>query len=120
MVKASKLLFSAILLASPFSEAMAVEGIEETEMGSITGRVTDTEHHTLPGATVMIEDLHTGVVSDINGYYTLTNLQPGTYTITVSYVGYSPITRHVTVTDQKVEETDIVMNEGVQLQEVSV
>ena len=120
MVKASKLLFSAIIAASPISGAMAVEGIEETDMGSISGRITDTEHHTLPGATVMVEDLHTGVVSDINGYYTLPNLEPGTYTITVSYVGYSPITRQVTVTNEKVEETDIVMNEGIQLQEVSV
>ena len=48
-------------------------------MGNIRGRITDTEKQALPGATVMIEDLHTGVTSDINGYYSLPNLKPGTY-----------------------------------------
>ncbi len=53
-------------------------------MGNIRGRITDTEKQALPGATVMIEDLHTGVTSDINGYYSLPNLKPGTYSVTVN------------------------------------
>lgn len=104
--------------------ALNVIAAEETKAGNsfgiVTGRVTDTEDHILPGATVMIEDLHTGVTSDINGYYTLPNLQPGTYTIKVSYVGYSPITQKVTVRERKVQETNIRMNEGVELQEINV
>ena len=56
---------------------------ESDSYGIVTGRITDSESHTLPGATIQIENLHTGVTSDINGFYTLSNLKPGKYVITV-------------------------------------
>ena len=56
----------------------------------------------------------------MNGFYTLPNLKPGTYTVKVTYVGYSPIEMKVTVPEGKTLEKDIVMNEGVELQEVQV
>ena len=51
----------------------------------------------LPGASIYIEKLHTGVTSDVNGYYTFANLTPGTYTVKVSYVGYSPVEMKITI-----------------------
>ncbi len=75
----------------------AVTDSNEAALGVIRGRVVDTQNQVLPGATVMIEDLHTGVVSDVNGYYALANLKPGTYIIKVSYVGYEPKTMKLTV-----------------------
>ena len=110
----------AALIAAATTGMKANEMPEENSFGIITGRVTDTESHTLPGATILIEDLHTGVTSDINGYYTLPNLKPGTYTIKVTYVGYSPIVKKIKVTEKKVMKNDIVMNEGVELQEINV
>ena len=80
----------------------------------------DNENQTLPGATIYIEDLKTGVVSDINGFYTLPNLKPGTYTVRVTYVGYETMVMKMTVGDGKTTEKDIVMSEGVELQEVVV
>lgn len=115
-----RLLFSAIIASGTFAGVMAVEETSEPEMGGISGRITDTEDNTLPGATIMIEDLHTGVVSDINGFYTLPNLKPGSYTVKVSYVGYTPIVKNVTVKKRSISETNIVMNEGLELQEVQV
>ncbi len=69
-----------------------VAGAEGATPGSIRGKITDADHQSLPGATVLIENLHTAVTSDGNGYYTLTNLKPGTYKVKVSYVGYEPKT----------------------------
>lgn len=101
--------------------SLAAEVVEETSLGIISGQVTDTERHTLPGATIQIESLHTGVTADINGFYKLPNIKPGTYTLKVSYVGYTPIYKKVSVTNSnKVIVTDIVMSEGLELQEVSV
>ena len=121
MRKIVKVLFSAFMGSLFAMGAYAVEGTEvASETGSISGRITDTDHQTLPGATITIEDLHTGVISDINGFYTLTNIKPGTYTVKVSYVGYSPIVRKITVRGKKVEEADIVMTEGEELQEIVV
>ena len=75
----------------------------------------------MPGATIQIEDLHTGVTADINGFYKLPNLKPGTYTLKVTYVGYNPIYKKVQVTSSnRVLVADIVMTEGVELDEVKV
>ena len=116
-----RLLVTAILASTTLSALWAAEVTEEASLGIISGQVTDTEKHTLPGATIQIEDLHTGVTADINGFYKLPNLKPGTYTLKVTYVGYNPIYKKVQVTsNNRVLVADIVMTEGVELDEVKV
>lgn len=61
-----------------------------------------------------------GVTSDVNGFYTLPNLKPGTYTVKVTYVGYAPVEMKLVVREGKTLEKNVVMNEGVELQEVVV
>ena len=112
---------SLMLLLTGFSgNAVADERGTIPRDGAIHGRVIDNEKQTLPGASIYIEDLKTGVISDINGFYTLPNLKPGTYTIKVTYVGYAPREMKMTVSGGKTLEKDIVMNEGVELQQVEV
>ena len=90
------------------------------KQGAIRGRVVDTDKNTLPGASVYIETLQTGVISDVDGFYTLANLTPGTYTVKVTYVGYSPVEMVIEVPEGKTLEKNIVLNEGLELQEVQV
>ena len=112
---------SLMLLLTGFSgNAVADERGSTPRDGAIHGRVIDNEKQTLPGASIFIEDLKTGVLSDINGFYTLPNLKPGTYTIKVTYVGYAPREMKMTVSGGNTLEQDIVMNEGVELQQVEV
>ncbi len=73
----------------------------------------------LPGATIVIEDLHTGVTSDINGFYTLTNLKPGTYHVKVSYVGYEAKTYTIRVSGNATER-NFELSESAMLSEVVV
>lgn len=89
------------------------------ELGTISGRVTDADRQILPGAAVTIEELHTGTVADVNGFYTLTNLKPGTYKVKISYVGYAPKTYTVKLTAGSVEQ-NIQLSENNELQEVIV
>ena len=88
--------------------------------GVLRGRIIDKENQTLPGASIFIEKLQMGVTSDVNGFFTLSNLEPGTYTVKVSYVGYSPVELKLTIPTGKTLEHDFVLNEGVELQEVVV
>ena len=97
----------------------ATEKTDDPGFGIISGQVTDAERHTLPGATVQIEGLQTGVTADINGFYKLPNLKPGTYTLKVTYIGYTPIYKKVNVTGKE-HVADIVMKEGLELSEVKV
>lgn len=118
-----------IILAAGLTLTMAANATDEKDnpssatapaTGIITGRITDTQNNTLPGATVIIEDLNIGIASDVNGYYKLPNLKPGRYTVKVSYVGYSPVEKVVNVTAAKSLEANIVMNEGMELSAVDV
>ena len=72
----------------------------------------------MPGASIYIEKLHTGVTSDVNGFYTFANLEPGTYKVKVTYVGYSPVEMTITIPEGKTIEKDFTLNEGLELQEV--
>ena len=67
---------------------------------TLTGRVTDLQTgQPLPGATVFSPQLDTGAATDVDGRYTLALPSPGVYRVVVSFVGYTPRTEAVTVTD---------------------
>ncbi len=114
--KLSMFCASVMLAATSF----AAPDPTEASLGVMRGRVVDTQNQVLPGATVMIESLHTGVVSDVNGYYTLANLKPGTYKVKVTYVGYEPKTITLTVSPDKTEVHDFILSDGIELQNVEV
>lgn len=110
------LIYSFLLLTATIP-AMADETANEAK-GTIRGRIIDNTKQTLPGASIYIEKLHTGVTSDVNGFYTFPNLDPGTYTVKVTYVGYAPVELKITVPQGKTLDKDVVLNEGLELQEV--
>jgi len=100
--------------------AMAVTDSNEANLGSVTGRIVDADKQSLPGASVVIESLHQGVTSDINGYYTFPYLKPGTYNIKVSYVGYQPKTFKLVVTSNKAKVLNVTLEDGAELKGVDV
>jgi outer membrane receptor protein involved in Fe transport len=67
--------------------------------GKIAGRIIDAEtKEPLPGVNVVLEGTTLGAATDLNGFYVITNIPPGTYTVVVSAVGY----RKVSVKNVKV------------------
>ncbi len=109
-----------LLMAGSNMMTFAEVEVPEPHNGVIRGRVTDNAKEALPGAYVRIEGLKTGDVTDANGFFSIKNLKPGTYKVTVSYIGFSPSSSEVKVANGKIVESDIVLNEGVQLNEVVV
>ncbi len=70
--------------------------------GFISGTITDSESgETLIGANVVVDGTATGTSTDFDGKYQFT-LEPGVYTIAVSYIGYQ---------DKKVTEVEIKADE---------
>lgn len=93
------------------------------QKGKINGKVTDRKTgETLIGLTVKVEGTTNGVFTDVEGRYTLGNLQPGKHSITFSYVGYkNKNITDVEVLEGKVTTLDVVMEEaGEQLAEVVI
>lgn len=109
-----------LLFSSATGSILAEQKVVINKQGTVRGRIVDGSKQILPGASIYIDKLHTGVTSDINGFYTLPNLDPGTYTLKVSYVGYDPVLINITIPEGKTLEKDVVMKEGVELQEVVI
>jgi len=59
------------------------------QQGSIIGIVTDEKtNETIIGANVIIEGTVTGTATDLDGYYEIKNLNPGTYNVVISFISY--------------------------------
>ncbi len=60
--------------------------------GKIAGNITDaTQNMALHGANIMLEGTQIGTATDANGHYTLLNIPPGTYRMSVSMMGYKKV-----------------------------
>src|SRR5215213_10269629 len=74
----------------------------QLETGQITGRVTDPNGAVVPGAAVSVKSAETGaarnVTADEEGVYTVTNLLPGLYDVTVEAQNFAKSTQRVQVT----------------------
>ena len=89
--------------------------------GKIAGRVTDkATGEPLVGANVFVQELSTGASTDVNGEFYILNIPPGTYTVTVSMVGYAKVSKSNvsiiidrTTTANFVLETTLIEVEGV-------
>ncbi|MFQ5572129.1 MAG: TonB-dependent receptor domain-containing protein [Rhodothermales bacterium] len=68
------------------------------QTASISGFVTDaTSGETLLLANVVLAGTGGGTATNNTGYYTLTNLTPGTYTVVATYIGYLESRHEVTL-----------------------
>ncbi|HKQ88248.1 MAG TPA: TonB-dependent receptor [Candidatus Acidoferrales bacterium] len=70
----------------------------QARKGTITGQVTDVSGAVLKGAKVTLEPSGATVVSDVNGNFFVNGLDPGTYTMTVTYVGFTAFRKTVDLT----------------------
>ena len=62
----------------------------------ITGKITDTNNSPLPFASVYVKNTTYGVACDYNGKYFI-ELNPGTYTLVYSFIGYKPVEKKITL-----------------------
>ena len=64
-----------------------------SQTGKIAGRVLDKNTgEALPFVNMVIVGTSQGAASDIDGYYSILNLRPGTYSLKASAIGYTSVT----------------------------
>ncbi len=93
----SKSLILAVLVA-PFLAGAATGDRNSGGNGSVTGTVKDSLGAVLQGAQIVLQPTATTVASDAQGVFLITDVKPGTYTLTTSYVGFADSTTTVVVT----------------------
>jgi len=91
------LLLSPAITPSAYVAAQSVAGAN----GSVNGTVKDPSGALLPGARIVLQPTGANVASDAQGSFTLRDLKPGTYTVTISYVGFAPFTSSLLVESGK-------------------
>ena len=81
---------------------------------SIFGKVIDAQTKVpLIGATVRVDGTTSGASTDLDGNYELTNIAPGSYNLTASYLGYESYTRsNVIVQSKGNDDINFELSEG--------
>ncbi|NRB46092.1 MAG: TonB-dependent receptor [Saprospiraceae bacterium] len=94
---------------------------QQLSTGTISGRVTLQNQTEFPLATVQLPDLSIGDLTNEKGEFKLSGIEPGTYQIHASYLGYETQIQEVTVKAQSDVEINFLLSEDVnQLNEVLV
>lgn len=87
--------------------ALAKQKKIDEKTGKVHGYVKDTNGENLIGANVVIKELHIGCASDIHGYYSITNIRPGGYTIEASFIGYEKYSQKINIKEGQVINLNI-------------
>ena len=104
--------------------ALFVVGIiSAQETGSISGMLADKEanNQPLPFANVLIKGTTKGTTTDFDGLYVIDNLEPVTYTVEFSFVGYETVEKEaVVVAGQTVTLNEVLGASTAALEEVVI
>ena len=76
--------------------------------GIITGQVTEANtNNLLPGANIILEGKNIGAATDKGGRFRITNVPPGDYVLTVSYIGFQKYSEDIVVVAERTLELEI-------------
>lgn len=88
---------------------------------SLSGTITNKDNNEPLIANVYFPKLGKGTVADFNGLYTISNISEGTYSVVFSLLGYTTISRRISITKDASLTLDIQMVEtAVEMEEVIV
>jgi len=87
----------------------------------LTGRVTDVSTGDgLAGANVTVGGTALGSASDNNGYYSISGIEEGSYSVSASYIGYESSTSSIEVSDSDVTINFSLTGSSIDVSSVSV
>ena len=93
--------FIGLIGALVFMFLMGITTLHAGTKGKIAGTVIDEYGETLVGVQVFIDGTTRGAVTDVNGRYTIINLEPGVYTVVFRFIGFATV---------KVEEVEVIVD----------
>src|SRR5215510_11321224 len=92
-ISLTRLSFSLVLLAFSLIIGVNIAMAQSAVTGAIGGSVSDPNNAAIPNAKVTLKNLDTNreesATTDAEGRYRFTNLQPGSYHLTISATGFS-------------------------------
>ena len=86
-----------------------VSTLANAQSFTLYGKVVDENKNPLAGASILVKEIKKGASTDFDGNFSF-NLEKGTYTVEVSFLGYSTISKKITLS--KDEEYVIELQTG--------
>ncbi|HKV23791.1 MAG TPA: carboxypeptidase-like regulatory domain-containing protein [Candidatus Acidoferrum sp.] len=112
--------FALGMLALVFTGAKTLEA--QTSTATLSGSVTDNAGKAVAGAKVAVENLSTlettNTKTDSAGHYTVANLAPGDYELSVSAEGFGTTTMKFTITAGESKSVDAKMSSALSLNDL--
>lgn len=95
---------------------------KNVQVGSVRGTIYDAQtEQTLFGATAILEETGQGDAINNDGTFTISNVDPGTYTFVANYVGYNRHEEEIQVTSGEDTEVNVALiSEVLDMDEVTV
>jgi TonB-dependent receptor len=109
-----------LIFALCLSSALWQNAAAQSGKGTISGLVTDVSGSVLQGAEIELQPGPITTASKTQGTYFINDLNPGTYTITITYVGFTLFTKVVNVTAGQTTTVDAKMEVSSQRDQVLV
>lgn len=89
--------------------------------GNIKGVIADENGIAVPGATILIEELKKGAVSDFNGNFTIVDIPSGTYHLLIRYLGYTDFKQEAVVSSSETITINVTLrSKDTELDEVEI
>ena len=120
LVKSVRSLLLVICFLCVSSRLMVAVVTTTVAAGTINGTVKDATGAVLPGAQIVLTPSGATVASDSQGAFSIRGIAAGTYTATVSYVGFTNLTTSVTITAGQIVELNAVLSVSNTAQSVTV
>src|SRR5262249_14975003 len=94
--------------------------VAQVVKGSIQGRVTDSTGAVLQGASVTVTPGGVRAATTTEGDFAIAGVMPGTYTVTVDFVGFKQFTQSVTVAAGETMRVNVKLDVAGQTEEILV
>src|ERR1700740_274661 len=95
-------LFVALFAVAIFPNFSAAQ----SSTGTLSGKISDSRGGVLQGAQISLNPGGATAVSDVLGEFRIPGVDPGNYTVTITYVGFKTYTKTMTLTAGQVTSLD--------------
>ena len=104
-----------LLLSLVAAAGVPAPAIAQQDTATMTGIVRDA-NGAIPGATVTIVNVQTNIsvktATGADGYYAMSGLRPGQYSMTVEFTGFATVRKRVTLQVAQVAQIDATLQPG--------
>jgi hypothetical protein len=113
-------LLLAVLFVTPTRGATTGDKNSAEANGSLSGTIKDTAGAVLQDAQIVLQPTGTAAASNAQGNYLFRNLRSGSYTVTVSYAGFTTSNTDVDVSSGQTTQVNVTLTVGATSQQVVV